>query len=534
MTTDRPHVSPRGPIRRALTLGTAITAALALVPFAPAQTTDLPPEPTFTPRSAIADRGPPPSNLPEPVTVFFPPPPPPHGRTIVRNPARAPAELAAHVNELFYPALATHLDTGNIRDGLRGRLDRYRTAKLALQHELRAELDRLRDAEPATRTSELTTLNRRQTPKLVELEAAAEQLRRDLTIGRRTWGALREWHLGNDDPRGYAPGEVAEVMRAAAYVSDDLSLDQRGLLREIAIELETPADSAANASKAQPYLFFLSSPARALLPEDVSAGVAARLAAYQTKKSALKKELYDAVYAQDGAKLSFLRHPLKPLAEKQAARFAELETLAEEIRRGLDPSVVSPPLIGRSPLPPILQARLDRAVAGFLAAQREAAARIDTVVGAAREVRMTSDYRFESGRLTFAVRPIPDIRESRRGVERVFTPEHTRRVDAVRAELAGVAEAYALRLAEFVRDREAIRTEAVGALGATQADQVEPALVAALSPAAVRDTADLYREYRLAIFQPGLSPEQRRLLFDGAIERLQLPLPGGKRQPMSR
>lgn len=534
MTTDRPHVSPRGPIRRALTLGTAITAALALVPFAPAQTTDLPPEPTFTPRSAIADRGPPPSNLPEPVTVFFPPPPPPHGRTIVRNPARAPAELAAHVNELFYPALATHLDTGNIRDGLRGRLDRYRTAKLALQHELRAELDRLRDAEPATRTSELTTLNRRQTPKLVELEAAAEQLRRDLTIGRRTWGALREWHLGNDDPRGYAPGEVAEVMRAAAYVSDDLSLDQRGLLREIAIELETPADSAANASKAQPYLFFLPSPARALLPEDVSAGVAARLAAYQTKKSALKKELYDAVYAQDGAKLSFLRHPLKPLAEKQAARFAELETLAEEIRRGLDPSVVSPPLIGRSPLPPILQARLDRAVAGFLAAQREAAARIDTVVGAAREVRMTSDYRFESGRLTFAVRPIPDIRESRRGVERVFTPEHTRRVDAVRAELAGVAEAYALRLAEFVRDREAIRTEAVGALGATQADQVEPALVAALSLAAVRDTADLYREYRLAIFQPGLSPEQRRLLFDGAIERLQLPLPGGKRQPMSR
>ena len=147
---------------------------------------------------------------------------------------------------------------------------------------------------------------------------------------------------------------------------------------------------------------------------------------------------------------------------------------------------------------------------------------------------MTSDYRFESGRLTCAVRPIPDIRESRRGVERVFTPEHTRRVDAVRAELAGVAEAYALRLAEFVRDREAIRTEAVGALGATQADQVEPALVAALSLAAVRDTADLYREYRLAIFQPGLSPEQRRLLFDGAIERLQLPLPGGKRQPMSR
>lgn len=521
-------------LRRASTLGAAIACALALVPLAPAQTTDLPPEPPFTPRSAIPDRGPPTTNLPEPVTVFFPPQPPPQGLAIARSPSRAPAELAAYVNETFYPALATRLDAGNLRDGLRDRLDRYRATKLALQNELRAELDRLRDAEPATRIAELTALNRRQTPRLVELEAAAEQLRRELTIGRRTWGALREWHLGNGDPRGYTPGEVAEVMRATAYVSDDLSLDQRGLLREIAIELETPADFNSNASKAQPYLFFSPAPARVLLPDDLPPGVAAQLATYQTKKSTLKKELYDAVCAQDGAKLGFLRHPLKTLAEKQAARLAELETLAEEIRRGLDPSVALPPPLGRSSLPQALQARLDRAVAGFMAAQREAAAKIDTLVSAAGDVRMTWDYRFEGGQLTFAVQPIPSSRESRKGTKWFVTPEHARRVDAVQTAVTAVAEAYALRVGDFVREREAIRAEAVGALGATQADQVEPALVTALSLAAVRDTADLYGDYRLAVFQPGLSPEQRRLLFDGAIERLQLPLPEGRPQPRSR
>ncbi len=35
-----------------------------------------------------------------------------------------------------------------------------------------------------------------------------------------------------------------------------------------------------------------------------------------------------------------------------------------------------------------------------------------------------------------------------------------------------------------------------------------------------------YHDYQIAVLQPGLSPEQRRLLFGGALERLALPLPG--------
>ncbi len=34
-----------------------------------------------------------------------------------------------------------------------------------------------------------------------------------------------------------------------------------------------------------------------------------------------------------------------------------------------------------------------------------------------------------------------------------------------------------------------------------------------------------YRYYYLAVFEPGLSIEQRRLLYDYALEKLEIPLP---------
>lgn len=50
---------------------------------------------------------------------------------------------------------------------------------------------------------------------------------------------------------------------------------------------------------------------------------------------------------------------------------------------------------------------------------------------------------------------------------------------------------------------------------------------------AQRRQASAYYEYDIAIYEPGLSPEQRRLLFGGAIEALQLPLPGAEEQPIA-
>ena len=38
---------------------------------------------------------------------------------------------------------------------------------------------------------------------------------------------------------------------------------------------------------------------------------------------------------------------------------------------------------------------------------------------------------------------------------------------------------------------------------------------------------DKYRDYQTAVLEPGISAAQRRLLFDAAVEQLDLPLPAG-------
>ena len=46
-----------------------------------------------------------------------------------------------------------------------------------------------------------------------------------------------------------------------------------------------------------------------------------------------------------------------------------------------------------------------------------------------------------------------------------------------------------------------------------------------------QETWAKYRDYRDAVLAPGLSPAQRRLLFDAAVEQLALPLPAGEAAP---
>ena len=40
-----------------------------------------------------------------------------------------------------------------------------------------------------------------------------------------------------------------------------------------------------------------------------------------------------------------------------------------------------------------------------------------------------------------------------------------------------------------------------------------------------------YRDYQIAVLQPGLSPEQRRLLFDAALEKIALTNPDAASAP---
>jgi hypothetical protein len=462
--------------------------------------------------------------------VYFPPLPPPLDRPVARGSTQsvrfpAPPELADYVSDFFYPALGTRIVTRTLNEKLRTRLNAYKAARLKLQNELRTELDRLNTVEPEARVAGLAALSKRQTPAIAELEKTAEQLRRDLITSDSNWNTFRQWHLSDRQRRGFSPIEIAQVMRAYAFYQHNLLPAQRGMLREIALDLMFAAENPAAAAAANPYVFFPPEPARVLFPEDLPTDLAARVATYQTKRSALKKELYDAVHSSDGTTFGFLRGtPIKSLAEKQAGRIAELEALAEEIRRGL--SAAPEAGLERSPLPPHLDQRVAAMMRRYNSAQREAAARVDEVLSAARNLPMQASYRFEGDGLKFVVVP---TRGARGGPGGPGGPGGAlTQIEAVRAKISGIADEYGRTIADLLNERESIRQEIGQTLQLTKSDAIDRSLFTSMRVATRLDNARSFSDYRMAVFEPGLSPEQRRLLFDNVMQQLDLPLPRGE------
>lgn len=509
--------APRGASLRALIAG---TMAIAL-PLAAQNNSDgfaSPPAVSSVPRSP-------------PGLIFFPTFPPALDTAINRNQpspsgsTAAPPGLAPYVSEIFYAQLGSQLHAGSLNGKLREQLSTYRTAKLALLQELRAAIAAMRETDARARRVGYETLARRQEPRLAELEKNAERLRIDLIAPDRNWNDYREWWLGDKDRRGYSPIEIAQVMRAYAFYHKGLLPAQRRLLREISAELALAVESSAKSIAAATTVFFSPETARVTLP-DLSAEVSAKLAAYLTKKSVLKKELYDAISKSDG-KVSLFNHPLKSLAETQAALLAQLEVLAEEIRSGLGPVATPPDALARSPIPSSVVERLTTLVQDRNVLQQDATGKIESIVARTRaeRVRVSINYAFENDRLRFTVYP---------GMRGAPPAGLAKQMDAIRSELNAVAETYGRGLAELVNTRDGIRREVGEILGLKETGPIDMAMASALRAASQRESETAYRDYRIAVFEPGLSPAQRRLLFDGAIEQLGLPLPRGEMQPARR
>lgn len=482
-------------------------------------------------RSTQSDLPPPPPL--QPVPIFFPPTPPPFGRLVSRLSSSAtgqtfapPPELVHYVTEPFYPALSTRLARNDLGDKHRQKLDVYRASRDAMLDELQTELARIRDAAPAERYTALASLAQRQTPRLAELEATAEQLRNDLIKGEYDWSALREWRLGERNIRGDSPMEIGAVFRAYAFYQAGLAPEQRQLLREIVIEITSGAEDAGTASAQQPYLFFSPALARVTLPDELPADVGAKIAQYETKKSGLKKELFDTIQTQDRAMFSFSRTTaLKALAAKQAATLQELEKLADEIRIGLVSVPALSTTVPRSPLPPGLTQRTMEAVQARTALQKTSRARIDEILAGLPEY--------------FPVAFATSLDSN--GVKVRLVPRGQRassndpRIVSVVTRINEVGEEHRVRHEALNREIEALRDDVGRALGAgATAQAITEALDAVVRHNVQRENEDGYRDYRTAVIEPGLSPEQRRLLLGGAMRKLDLPLPGGDLQPIRR
>lgn len=450
----------------------------------------------------------------EPLVFFFPPDPPVLGAEIaLASPFAtgpvAPAELAAYVNEHFYPLLATRLADGSLTPALQQRLADYQRAKLTLQDSLRSRIAAVRDLDGAVRERQLAEFAAMQTPEIVALEADAEQLRQDLRRTRLFGSTLEndDWLTAAGTLRAAeAPGSAfkpaeADILRAVAFYQDGLSAEQRHLLREAALELALSAASAA-----EPVLWFAPAGARVRLPADIPAALQAKIDDYLAVKGGLKAELAAAVRdtrLDTRERTEAVQH----LARTQRPSIAAAEALAEGLRRQLAALPVAsgarPPL----ELPPELNAR----IALYRTHKQEA---LKTLHGFL----------------------IPNVRQNESDGARMVTPDgnplNRTRQAAVKQAIVEFDRKQSELVASLNQEKAAIRAalaDYMRTIGQPQDHKsVDDLLRDFESARQQQEVWEKYRDYQIAVLLPGLSPEQRRLLFDSAIVQLRLPLPAGE------
>ncbi len=472
-------------------------------------------------------------------TTFFPPEVPVYGEAIAEQPEAgplvviaAPVDLADFVNEYFYPALGTRLFDMVLGRKLELQVDAYRSARSALLNELADQLALVQSADEATRMLRLRAFAAEQSPRIQALENEAEQLRRALIDGRlldrsADWSRSRKWILGQTRfPREVFEREAEfQVVRAAAFFQDGLLPEQRGLLLELAVDLR----QRARASRPVPppktddasAMFFSPALSRLRLPSKPPPELVARIGRFNRDKAALKDELREAVFAHDKSLPEDRLKAFTELAERQWPRFGPLEVLAEEIRIGLA-AIPAPRLAAPPHVPPVLLRRIKHYMT-----ERQA---------------FINDFNRAIRAAQAKVAPPPSDRK-------LNADERVQRARQLAEERAAVREKAAKDFHEETQDRfKLMRLEydhiqvSLSLVAAAQFDSetgqplTPDTLLRAYSLAMEKfDTLGreevIYRGYRTAMLMPGLSPEQRRLLFGAARVGLAQPLPLGELFP---
>jgi hypothetical protein len=249
------------------------------------------------------------------------------------------------------------------------------------------------------------------------------------------------------------------------------------------------------------FSFFGPATARVRWPANLPPELAAQIAAHDRDRAALKAELRAALVANDMVDSDLVRSVgLSSLAEQQAPRFAALQTQTEAIRQALAQLPERPTRSAASPaLPSGLAARLADYQASRATLQQTSRRELLALrrrLPAGGELVTTGD----PPRLVLqAPSGTPGLAELRTYVA-TFNTDYTRRSGELSRELAEL--------------RRLLASKSPG--GGKSVDD----LMQEFSGALVRQTSpDTYRDCYAAVFQAGLSPEQRRLLFARAGEK---------------
>jgi hypothetical protein len=451
-----------------------------------------------------------------------------------RNNARlmASSGLADFIHEPFYPPLSTRLQAGSLSKPLEARLDAYRERRGALLNELADQIVAVNGVSDATRRAELQAFAALQTPRIVALEREADELRRDLIDGGMLhlnvdWNRKRKWAIGVTKFAGEHVQKEAEfqVVRAAAFYQDGFSLEQRGLLLEVASELQLRARAARPIPAPRRHdpsaMFFSPSLARMRMPRNASPQLITLIGRFNSEKAALKQELREAVLAHDNTPRDERSRVFSDLADTQWPRLVELEKLAEEIRVGLAATpaamIAAPPHI-----PPGLMARIE----AYNRDRKKFIAEFDQAVQAAASMVPTPrfDPKMPGDERVQLARKLAEERAAlRTKVAHAFQEQTRERYEAMRVRFETIQADLAL-VAAGQFDVETGRPLNAETLLRNHSSAMERF-----------DTFGreevIYRGYRSAMLMPGLSPEQRRLLFGAAIIGLAQPLPYGEYLP---
>jgi hypothetical protein len=440
----------------------------------------------------------------------------------------APDGMADFVSESFYPALSTRLYAPVLSRKLETALEEYRTKRRVQINALLDQLVALHDAAPSTRERELRAFAAAQTPQLVALEAEAEGLRDALIAdglwNRIDWNSERKWRLGTLNSRNdWVPLEAEfQVVRAAAYYQKGLIPQQRGLLRELAMELQPLALKARGfptPRSESDAMFFSPETARFRLPPDLSAELREKIARYNGQKAVLKRQLRDAINENDRASAAKRAAAFEALAESQWPHLGILEQLADEIRGELATRPEGPP-----PAAPWIPRGLMEAIHSYNEDR-------DTYFGELRN-------RVEAA---VALLPRPDLNVSSDERVRLQREFMVRQAEVRREATVEFQERNQARFRELERRYGSIR-EALTIVAEKQTDRATGRPLnadtllrqygAAMAEFDVFGRQEaIYSNYRIAMLQPGLSPEQRRLLFGYALVGLAQPLPFGELLP---
>lgn len=469
-----------------------------------------------------------PSDSPPPYLItFFPASPPIYGGTLpeVRNHTAvfngkrldAPDDLADFVGEIFYPALGTRMFEGKLARKITTRLDAYRANRTALLDELIGELLSVQSADKATRAQALQAFAPKQAARLAALEKEAEQLRRDLVDGgmfgrRADWNEVRPWLLDASGGLTSRPQPEPEfqVARATAFFQEGFSIEQRGLLRELAMD-RARAARVSRGQRSAPdddpaAMFFSPETARFHAPSPLPPELFRQVARYNGEKAALKRELLETLIACEGLPPRKRVDRFSTLAFEHEKRLAALENDAEEIRRALDALPDTPPP-WLPPISPELRDRIDTynrdrnaLMAEYMAARLRAG--LDGV--------QLEDRAQRTQRLAAAARD----------AGRQFETDHAERIDALLVRYNRIRD----DLVETARGLNDPRTNKP----LTMESLLDAHRVANQRFDTIGREEAMYQRYKIAMLQPGLSPAQRRLLFRAAHAALAQALPMGE------